>query len=338
MTLFWSAPLALAAFAALLVPLLLHLQRRRSVKVWQFAALRWLSPKPRPRRTWHLTERLLLALRLLLLAALVAWLAQPWLRGAPHEAQHWIAIVPGARDVPSGDAAANAVWLRPGFPPATTPPPARGTASLSSLLREFDARLAPNDTLEVRVPQRLDGLDAATIDLSREVRWIVDGDASDTSRDVRSIADGEEPDSAVATPSKRVLALRYASESDPALPYVRAAIRAWASSPELAVQLDEGPADRALPAHVDAVLRLNGKPLDPAVAQSADYPHTLHHTLFGAPLPPDRAFASAVEPSSTASTFPAPALPLRPWMAWLAAALFLLERVVANGRRLAPRP
>jgi hypothetical protein len=322
-SLLWGAPLALAGFAALLLPVLLHLQRRRSVQLWRFAALRWIGAQPRPRRTWRLVEWFLLAVRLLLVAALVAWLAHPWLRGAPHEDVHWIAVVPGASGVPAGDAAAHAVWLRPGFPSVTSPPPEADAAPVSSLLREFDARLAASDTLEVRVPEQLDGLDAAAIALSREVRWVVGGSAPATER---------------APVAKPVLALRYTDEADPALPYVRAAIRAWQSAPLLAVQLDEGLADKPLPARADAVLRLDGKPLDPARLQSAEYPRELHRSLFGDPPSPDRAFAAAVAPNATAAPTPPPAMSLRRWLAWLAAGLFLLERVLANGRRLAVTP
>lgn len=87
MNLAFLAPAALAALAALLVPLLIHLQRRPEQRVVEFAALRWLSERVRPRQRLRLTEWLLLLLRLLLVAALALWLAQPV----------WLAYLPRAR-------------------------------------------------------------------------------------------------------------------------------------------------------------------------------------------------------------------------------------------------
>ena len=42
-------PLGLAALGTILVPLLLHLARRTEQRPTDFAALRWLRQKPRPR-------------------------------------------------------------------------------------------------------------------------------------------------------------------------------------------------------------------------------------------------------------------------------------------------
>ena len=42
-------PAGLAALAALLLPLLLHLARRHEQTPTDFAALRWLRQKPKPR-------------------------------------------------------------------------------------------------------------------------------------------------------------------------------------------------------------------------------------------------------------------------------------------------
>ena len=69
------APLGLAALAALVVPLLVHLRRRTEEVPLDFAALRWLDPRPRPRRRLRFDEWLLLALRLLLVALLALLLA-----------------------------------------------------------------------------------------------------------------------------------------------------------------------------------------------------------------------------------------------------------------------
>ena len=70
------APLGLAALAALIVPLLIHLHRRTEEVPVDFAALRWLDILTRPRSRIRFEEWLLLALRLLLVALLGLLLAQ----------------------------------------------------------------------------------------------------------------------------------------------------------------------------------------------------------------------------------------------------------------------
>lgn len=387
MSVTWALPWAFAGLAALLVPLLLHLDRRRSVQPWSFAALRWVSARARPRRTWRLIDLLLLALRLLLVALLVAWLAQPLLRGAPHAPVHRLAVVPGAEVSDIDLANEEAVWLAPGFPSLRTPRPS-GEIPAASLLREIDALLARDDTLEVRVPPVLHGLDDAAIALSREVTWIVADAAAAT------------PAPPVPDPSKPLLALRYASDEEPLLRHVRAALRAWDGVPALAVQVDEASAEEPLPRDADAVLRIgaasqtNGDApavlmldpagavprigaasqtnddapavlmldpasavprigaasqtndrapavltldpatLSPALLQSAEFPQWLHDALFGASPAPDRAPAGAVAPTATARGIAPPPTPLRPWLAWCVAGLFLLERLVATARRM----
>ena len=76
MTLAWAWPLAWTALAALLVPLLLHRDRRRALQPLRFAALRWIGAAQQPQRTLRVREPLLLLLRLLLLALLALWLAR----------------------------------------------------------------------------------------------------------------------------------------------------------------------------------------------------------------------------------------------------------------------
>ena len=57
------APLGLAALAALIVPILIHLRRRTEEVPVDFAALRWLDALPRPRSKLRFDELLLLAVR-----------------------------------------------------------------------------------------------------------------------------------------------------------------------------------------------------------------------------------------------------------------------------------
>ena len=61
-------PGALAALAALILPIIIHIARRSEQHPTDFAALRWLSERPRPRSRLRLDEWPLLVLRLLLLA------------------------------------------------------------------------------------------------------------------------------------------------------------------------------------------------------------------------------------------------------------------------------
>ncbi len=68
-------PLGLAALAAWLLPLLIHLARRQESRLTEFAALRWLRAQPRPRQRIRVDEWPLLLLRLLLLALLALLLA-----------------------------------------------------------------------------------------------------------------------------------------------------------------------------------------------------------------------------------------------------------------------
>lgn len=380
MSLAWGLPLGFAALAALLVPLLLHLDRRRALRTLPFAAMRWLGDRHRPRRTWRLSEWLLLMLRLLLVACLALWLAQPLLRGWV-AGERWLAVVPGVAASEIAAAAAEAdriVWLAPGFPAQDQPqPPAVG--AIASLLRELDARLAADEGLRVLVPAELSGLDAAAIELSHRVDW-------------RVVAGSQVlPDTVAASPRRHVLALRYADDADAAVPFLRAAVAAWGRSASFAVEFDEGPQDRALPARADALIWLGDAPTPAALAlaedgatllripshasgsapatsadaqvvwppsarrlgrgrqlqldtpldpqtlpelHSAGFPGMLHRVLFGDVPPPSRAHAGDVRPGHADASFLPREVPLRPWLGWIVAALFLLERVLANGPRL----
>src|SRR6187431_281369 len=75
MVLLW--PAGLLALVALAVPLLLHLRRATEARRVEFAALRWLSPRQRPRTRLRLREWLLLLLRLLLVALVALLFAGP---------------------------------------------------------------------------------------------------------------------------------------------------------------------------------------------------------------------------------------------------------------------
>lgn len=171
----------LAALAALLVPLLLHLIRRAEYQTTPFAAMRWIRAQLRQQKRLRLRDVPLLLLRLLLLALIAVLLAQPVLRGNATAAKHWVLVAPGvdvgaARDqmqsIDSDSSNGDWRWLAPGFPTlASNAAPA--TSDSASLLREIDAELPASSRISIIVPSVVDGLDGERPMLSRELEWIV---------------------------------------------------------------------------------------------------------------------------------------------------------------------
>ena len=400
MTLSLLLPIALAALAALLLPLLVHLARRSEQRLVPFAALRWLQAKPQPRRKRRFEEHLLLLLRLLLLAALALLLAEPVLFGKP-DRRPWVLVAPGI-DVMAARRAVDTRsarwhWLAPGFPEldakATEPPTASTSesATFASLLREADATLPAGMPLTVLVPSVLDGADAEQPTLGRRVDW-------------RVMPASPAPAHAVA--NKAVvpkLMVRYAQERAQSLRYLRAAGAAWqaaastvpransASAPASPVSI--APATQPLDAGTRQLVWLVPGTLPPAVREwinaggdalldartalpelagaavvwrddngplargtrlgrgrvmrlerdllpaqmpgllEPDFPEQLQH-LFATPPPaPARVDASAYAPLTGALPYPETPRPLAPWLAMLIAALFVIERWLANGPR-----
>jgi hypothetical protein len=243
------APLGLAALAALTIPLLIHLTRRDIQKPIAFAALRWLEPRPKPRRRPRLDELPLLAARLALLALLALVLARPAWRGESG-AQAWMAVAPGADPAAARALApkgAHLRWLAPGFPGLGGPVPV-GAASISSLLRELDADLPPGATLTVAVPAVLKGVDAERPRLSRAVDWRVLPGATPT------VA---KPTAPAAPPA---LIIRYAPGFAAGAGYLRAAAQALATSPT-ASGTDDAPTSESLPQDARAIAWLAPGPL-----------------------------------------------------------------------------
>lgn len=207
-------PAALAALAALALPLLIHLARRQQQRPTMFAALRWLRARPKPRRRLRFDEPWLLAVRLLLVALLALLLARPALLGTvdtrprllamPGVDAEAIAAALGTRDI-------DARWLAPGFPTLDQPAPA-GRVPVASLLREFDAGLSPGAPLTVLVPERLAGADAGRLRLTREIEWTI-------------VAGGLRLEPAADTAP--AMAIRYDAAHREGLAYLRAVASAW---------------------------------------------------------------------------------------------------------------
>ncbi|TNJ35641.1 BatA domain-containing protein [Arenimonas terrae] len=241
-------PLGLAALAALALPLLIHLVRREEQRPTDFAALRWLSARLKPRARIRFEDLVLLALRLALVATLALLLARPVLFGGAGDAP-WLLVLPGADPTaaPPLPEGAQRRWLAPGFPSLDAPRPTEPVA-VSSLLRQLDAELPALTPVTVLVPAVFDGADGERPRLARRLDW--------------RIVAGETPtDTVPPSPAPR-LAVRHAPEREPALRYLRAAAAAWTAlhaasdaAPDAAsadapsaAPLDVAGADAALPA------------------------------------------------------------------------------------------
>lgn len=248
-------PAGLAALAALLLPLLLHLARRHEQTPTDFAALRWLRQKPKPRHRIRFDEWPLLLLRLLLLALLALWLARPVLSGMD-DTRPWIVAVPGvdatAVRAQAGEATSQQRWLASGFPSLHETTPA-GPAAIGSLLRQLDAELPAGTSLTVVVPETLQGADAERPVLSRPVTWTVVGGATPAS-----------PARSTPPPS---LAVRLETGNDTGLRYLRAAARAWSPNADTAAALQIGTRDEALPAFTRPLVWLAPGPVPARVVQ-----------------------------------------------------------------------
>jgi hypothetical protein len=206
-------PLGLAALAAWGLPLLIHLVRREEQQPTDFAALRWLSARLKPRAKIRFEDLLLLALRLALVAAMALLLAKPVLYGGAGDAP-WLLVVPGADPAaaPNLPDSAQRRWLAPGFPALDTPRP-DATVPVSSLLRQLDAELPAATPVTVLVPAVFAGADGERPRLKRALDW--------------RIVAGEAAPAAAASRPPRALAVRSIPEREPALRFLRAAAAAW---------------------------------------------------------------------------------------------------------------
>jgi hypothetical protein len=209
-------PGMLAALAALLLPILIHLSRRSQSQRVDFAAMRWLQAKLRPRRRPVIEQWLLLLVRLLLLLCLILFLAQP-VRQQAEKPGHWLVVVPGTSwqslsGLPAGEQVQRR-WLAPSFPAIDSPPPSPGAAGFSSLIRELDAQLPKSTALTVVLPESLNGLDAERLRLSRTINW--------------RVVPGRMPERSTSAAIIPALAIRSDATSKPSEVFFKAAFAVW---------------------------------------------------------------------------------------------------------------
>jgi hypothetical protein len=232
MTLALLLPLGLAALTALIVPLVIHIARRSEQLPTDFAALRWLRQKPRPRSRLRFDEWPLLILRLLLLALVAFWLATPVLFGASDKAPY-VAVVPGADMAQARTIAGEGMghWLAPGSPDLDQPRPMT-TVPVASLIRQLDADLQPGAPLTIVVPEVIDGADAERPRLSRPVTWRV----------VSGAMPARAPSPAAVPP----LSIRTDVAHSAGVRYLQAAAVSWQPAGR-AADIDTATLDAALP-------------------------------------------------------------------------------------------
>jgi len=242
-------PAALAALAALLAPIVIHIARRTESRTVDFAALRWLEARPAPRRRLRVDERWLLAVRLLLLAAIALWLARPVAWGV-EDTRRVVAIAPGLDGGPLAARDDRLVWLAPGFPAVRDGPPA-ASAGLVSLIRQLDAELPPSTPLTLVVPAVLESVDAERPRLSRQVTW-------------RVLPQAPAPQPARPAPPP-ALVVRYAPGAQDGVRYFRAAAIAW-TEPDAAPAFEAAPADQPIDATARHLVWLAPGPLPDPVA------------------------------------------------------------------------
>ena len=98
---------------------------------------------------------------------------------------------------------------------------------------------------------------------------------------------------------------------------------------------DQGALARAIGFEKGRVLKLE-RPLLPAAMPGlldADFPLQLRDLFAQAPVQPARVDAAAYVPRTGAAAWPERPRPLAPWLVWLVAGLFVLERLLASGPR-----
>jgi hypothetical protein len=241
-------PAALGALLAVLVPLAIHIARRTETRTIDFSALRWLNPNPKPVRRPRLDERVLLAVRIALVAAIAFILAQPVLRPTS-DGRPVVAVSPAVDIAAVPDRGERRLWLAPGFPGLETPAPSL-PPNPASLVRQLDAETPARTPITLVMPPELIGVDAQRLYLSRQVNW-------------RIVASSRRPPPVAPRPPPE-LTLRYSPTGEEAVRYFRAAAIAFAE-PGKSPAFDAAPVDRALPRTARHLVWLSSAPMPSAI-------------------------------------------------------------------------
>ena len=237
-------PAALAALVAVLVPLAIHLARRTETRTIDFAALRWLTPNPKPVRRLQLDEPWLLAVRVALIVAVVLALARPVLNPVASD-RPIVAVSPAVDVTDTADQAERYVWLAPGFPDLNQPRPPLPNDQ-ASLIRQLDAETPAGTRIAVMIPAFLTGVDGQRLVLSRPIDWRV-----------------MPPRPRSASPRPPVpppLTVRYSPRDEDAVRYFRAAAVAFAE-PGKSPAFDAALTDRPFPRSARYLIWLTDAPL-----------------------------------------------------------------------------
>ncbi len=249
----FAAALGWLALAALTIPIVIHLIRRRAARDVPFAALDWLAARTPPRRQWRLDDRRLLAVRLLLIVLLAALLAEPLWRSTREPDAAAVYVAPGI-DANAARAAVDTPladwhWLAAGYPSLDQPAPAADSHALQSLIRQLDRELPAGTTLSIVVPAELTGLDGERMRLGRDVVW-------------RSLpVAAATPELAPAAQPFRI-AIRTASDAPAAASVARALTAAWKAT-GIAVEVDDQAPGAPIPKDSNLLI-VSGKKLDEA--------------------------------------------------------------------------
>lgn len=246
------------ALAALALPIVIHLVRRQAMREIRFAALEWLAARSPPRRQWRLDDRVLLAVRLLLIALLAALLAEPYrhLPGDPQ--QHVVHVAPGIEPA-AAHAAVDAPladwrWLAAGSPPLDQPAPPSDPTAFASLIRALDRQLPAATRLSVVVQETLSGLDGERLRLGRDIDW-------------RIVATERATPLPEALREARPLAIAIRITADtPAAAVARALVAAWRAA-GASITVDVAAPGPALAA--DTALLIVADPILDAATQAA---------------------------------------------------------------------
>lgn len=369
-------PLALGALAAVIAPLIIHIARKSEQHPTDFAALRWLRQKPRPRSRLRFDEWPLLMTRILLVALVALFLAAPVLFGTADD-RPYIAIVPGAD--PTGVSLKDAHWITPGFLRATEAAPT-GEQPTASLIRQLDSELPAGTPLTIVVPQAMSGTDADRLHLSRKVTWRIVGGAA--------------PYRAPTSAPPPTLIIRHDARHPSELRYLSAVARAWQDGATDVGDLDVPfpntnktlaylsggtiparvldhvraggttllPHDALLPPEstlvpvwrdddstpiAEAVAIGSGRlirftrPLAPATLPAlldADFPAELRALILLPTTAPTRVRAQDYAPDVVDRAFDPPPIGLRPWLALCIALAFAVERWIATRRTRSVAP